>query len=205
MAWHGRQFELAVLMVPRLACHGTNPHGASANVSESACVSLCLCWWRQSEVAVLVATPLACHGTDPHGASANVSEPACPSLCLYWWRQYESEVAVLVAHLLACHGTDPVAPVQMCSEVKLCGEVKFCGEVKLFPEVKLCVSKIGVSLFVYGFSPPNGSFLTSEVTLELGTQERSQVRVLSRAIGDSSRVCKGKGAGLATPSRLGAM
>ncbi|GJR75460.1 hypothetical protein Tco_0087825 [Tanacetum coccineum] len=66
--------------------------------------------------------------------------------------------------------------VKLCGEVKLCREVKLCGDVKLYGEgklcrkVKLCVSEISISLVVYGFSPPKGSLLTSEVTLELGTR-----------------------------------
>ncbi|GKD53553.1 hypothetical protein Tco_1286940, partial [Tanacetum coccineum] len=60
--------------------------------------------------------------------------------------------------------------VKLCGEMKLCREVKLCGEVKLCREVKLYVSEINVSLVVYGFSPPKGSLLPSEVTLELGTR-----------------------------------
>ncbi|GJX49184.1 hypothetical protein Tco_0276029 [Tanacetum coccineum] len=60
--------------------------------------------------------------------------------------------------------------VKLCGEVKLYGKVKLCREVKFCCEVKLCVSKIGVSLVVYGVFPPKGSLLTSEVTLELGTR-----------------------------------
>ncbi|GKD55075.1 hypothetical protein Tco_1288462, partial [Tanacetum coccineum] len=75
-----------------------------------------------------------------------------------------------------CNEVKLCGKVKLCGEVKLCREVKLCGEVKLYSEVKLCrevklcVSEIGVILVVYGFSPPKGSLLTSEVTLELGTR-----------------------------------